>query len=101
MLQLNIEFDMTNLSITIPDDIAKASNEVAKKLGLSRTAFIRQAIIHELDNLQSKFEQEGIIKSFNAMKKSPQYLEEAEEIMNGLNSELPEEDEKWWVKKKY
>ncbi|WP_395476954.1 ribbon-helix-helix protein, CopG family [Rickettsia endosymbiont of Pantilius tunicatus] len=35
---------MTNLSITIPDDIAKASNEVAKKLGLSRTAFIRQAI---------------------------------------------------------
>ncbi|WP_341788618.1 MULTISPECIES: ribbon-helix-helix domain-containing protein [unclassified Rickettsia] len=92
MLQLNIEFDMTNLSITIPDDIAKASNEVAKKLGLSRTAFIRQAIIHELDNLQSKFEQEGIIKSFNAMKKSPQYLEEAEEIMNGLNSELLEEE---------
>ncbi|WP_342170013.1 ribbon-helix-helix domain-containing protein [Rickettsia endosymbiont of Seladonia tumulorum] len=83
---------MTNLSITIPDDIAKASNEVAKKLGLSRTAFIRQAIIHELDNLQSKFEQEGIIKSFNAMKKSPQYLEEAEEIMNGLNSELLEEE---------
>lgn len=67
MFQLNIEFDMTNISITIPDDIAKASNEVAKKLGLSRTAFIRQAIIHELDNLQSKFEQEWIIKSFNAM----------------------------------
>ena len=80
-MQLNIEFDMTNLSITIPDDIAKASNEV--------------------DNLQSKFEQESIIKSFNAMKKSPQYLEEAEEIMNGLNSELPEEDKKWWIKKKY
>lgn len=83
---------MTNLSITIPDDIAKASNEVAKKLGLSRTAFIRQAIIHELDNLQSKFEQERIIKSFNAMKKSPQYLEEAEKIIDDLNSELLEEE---------
>jgi len=91
---------MTSLSITIPDDIAKASNDIAKKLGLSRTAFIRQAIIHELDNLQSKFEQEDIIKSFNAMKKSPEYLEEAEEIMNGLNSELLEEDEEWWSKKK-
>ncbi|HJD65116.1 MAG TPA: ribbon-helix-helix protein, CopG family [Rickettsia endosymbiont of Diachasma alloeum] len=76
----------------MPDDIAKASNEVAKKLGLSRTAFIRQAIIHELDNLQSKFEQERIIKSFNAMKKSPQYLEEAEKIIDDLNSELLEEE---------
>ena len=92
---------MTSLSITIPDEIAKASNDIAKKLGLSRTAFIRQAIIHEIDNLQSRFEQEGIIKSFNAMKECPQYLEEAEEIMNGLNSELPQEDEKWWIKKKY
>lgn len=44
MLQLNIEFDMTNLSITIPDYIAKASNEVAKKLKLARTTLIRQAI---------------------------------------------------------
>ncbi|BBJ31128.1 hypothetical protein RAS_02370 [Rickettsia asiatica] len=47
---------MTSLSITLPDNIAKASNEIAKKLGLSRTAFIRQAIIHELDILQSQFE---------------------------------------------
>lgn len=92
---------MTTLSITIPDNIAKSSNEVAKKLGLSRTAFIRQAIIHELENLQSKFEQDDIIKSFNAMKKSKTYLEEVEEITCGLNSELPEQEEQWWSKKKY
>ncbi|MGX6960058.1 MAG: ribbon-helix-helix protein, CopG family [Rickettsia endosymbiont of Pentastiridius leporinus] len=92
---------MTTLSITIPDNIAKLSNEVAKKLGLSRTAFIRQAIIHELENLQSKFEQDDIIKSFNAMKKSKAYLEEVEEVMCSLNSELPEQEEQWWSKKKY
>lgn len=92
---------MINLSITIPDDIAKASIETAKKLGLSRTTFICQAIIHELDNFQSKFEQDNIVKSFNAMKKSKKYLKEMEEITNGLNSELSKEEEKWWSKKKY
>ncbi len=92
---------MTSLSITLPDNIAKAINEIAKKLGLSRTAFIRQAIIHELDNLQSQFEQDDIIKSFNAMKKSKKYLEETAEITENLNSELLEEKEKWWNKKKY
>ncbi|KHO04087.1 ribbon-helix-helix domain-containing protein [Rickettsia felis] len=92
---------MTSLSITLPDNIAKASNEIAKKLGLSRTAFIRQAIIHELNNLQSQFEQDDIIKSFNAMKKSKKYLEEMTEITENLNSELLEEKEKWWSKKKY
>ncbi|WP_052290649.1 hypothetical protein [Rickettsia akari] len=79
---------MTSLSMTLPNNIAKASN-IAKKLELSRTAFIRQAIIHELNNLQSQFEQDDIIKSFNAMKKSKKYLEEMTEmteITENLNS---------------
>lgn len=90
---------MTNLSIALPDHIAKASNEVAKKLGISTTAFIRQAVTHELNNFQSEFEQDDIVKSFNAMKQSKEYLKEAEELTNSLNSNLPNERENWWYNK--
>jgi predicted transcriptional regulator len=92
---------MTSLSITLPNDIAKASNEIAKKLGISRTAFIRQAVVHELNNFQTQIEQDDIIKSFTAMKESKQYLEEAEELIESLNSALPKESEEWWNKNKF
>lgn len=63
-------FSMISLSITLPNNIATASNEVAKKLGISRTEFIHKAVIHELNNFQVHLEQNDIIKSFTAMKKS-------------------------------
>jgi predicted transcriptional regulator len=90
---------MTNLSIALPNNIAKASNEAAKKLGISTTAFIRQAVINELNNFQSELEQNDIIKSLNAMKKSKEYLKESEELIKNLNSNLPEEREEWWNNK--
>ena len=37
---IHIILNMTSLSITLPDTIAKASNEAAKELGVSRTEFI-------------------------------------------------------------
>ncbi|WP_342270403.1 hypothetical protein [Rickettsia endosymbiont of Orchestes rusci] len=54
-------------------------------------------VIHELSNFQFQTEQAGIIKSFAAMKKSKKYLAE---ITEALNSELPQEREKWWHKEK-
>ena len=64
---------MISLSINFPDNIVKVTNEVAKKLGVSRTEFIRQAVVHELNNFQIQLEQNDIIKSFAAMKKSKKY----------------------------
>lgn len=90
---------MTALSIHLPDSIAKASKIAARKLGLSRSEFIRQAILHELDNMQARLELEEMAKSFSAMKKHKDYLSESEEIENQLNDELPEEKEEWWKKK--
>ena len=90
---------MTTLSIILPDNLAKASREVAGKLGISRTQFIRQAIAHELEDFQSKLEQEAILQSISAMKKSKKYLKEAEKITEGLNSDLPNDGEEWWSKK--
>lgn len=91
---------MTSLSITLPDTLAKASQEAAGKLGISRTQFIRQAIAHELEKFQSQLEQEAIVKSISAMKKNKKYLAESEKITGGLNSDLPDEGEEWWNKKK-
>ena len=91
---------MTNLSINFPDNIVKVTSEVAKKLGVSRTEFIRQAVVHELNNFQVQLEQNNIIKSFAAMKKSKKYQEDTEILMEGLNSVLPEEEEEWWSKKR-
>ncbi|WP_417905383.1 hypothetical protein [Candidatus Tisiphia endosymbiont of Micropterix aruncella] len=92
---------MISLSITLPNNIATASNEVAKKLGISRTEFIRKAVIHELNNFQIQLEQNDIIKSFTAMKKSKEYLKESEELIESLNSNLPQEKEEWWNNRKF
>jgi metal-responsive CopG/Arc/MetJ family transcriptional regulator len=92
---------MTSLSVILPANIADASNEAAKKLGISRTAFIRKAIVHELDNFKAQLEETEIIRSFNAMKKSKKYLKEAEDIVESMFSDLPKEKDEWWSKKKY
>lgn len=91
-------FNMTNLSIILPDTIAEASTKVAKELGVSRTEFIRRAIIHELDNYKTKSEELGIIKSFNAMKQSTKYSKASHKLIDSLFTELPQEEDKWWDK---
>ncbi len=90
---------MVNLSISLGNDIAQASNETAKKLGISRTEFIRQAVIHELKSVQSKLEQNEIIQCFNNMKTSKTYIEEAEGIINELAINISEEKDEWWNNK--
>lgn len=89
---------MKNLSIILPDNVAEDSTKVAKELGVSRTEFIRRAIIHELDNYKIKSEELGIIKSFNAMKQSTKYSKESQKIMDSLFTDLPQEKDKWWDK---
>ena len=96
-----IVFNMTSLSITLPDTIAKASNDAARSLGLSRTEFIRLAIVHELNSFKTKAGEAEIIKSFEAMRNSKEYLKEAEDITETLFSELPKEEDEWWNKGKY
>jgi metal-responsive CopG/Arc/MetJ family transcriptional regulator len=90
---------MISLSINLPNHLAEASNKAAKKLGFSRTAFIRQAVIHELEGFEARIEQEAVINSFKAIKKSQQHKTESAEIDNGFSSDLPEEKEEWWNKK--
>lgn len=91
---------MATLSIILPDPVAKASKEAAKKLGVSRTQFIRQAIVHELENYRAQQEQREMAKSLLAMKNDKTYLNLADEMMDELSTELPKEKNQWWNKKK-
>lgn len=90
---------MTALSINLPDSITKESTVTAKKLGISRTEFIRRAIMHELEDFRRNQLQEEMIKSFSLMKKSDIYAKTANRLINDFADELPSEEDFWWKKK--
>jgi len=87
---------MTTLSIILSDTLAKASQEAAGRLGISRTQFIRQAILHELEQFEAKLEQDAMIRSILSMKENKAYLQETKQITEILNSTLPDDGEEWW-----
>jgi metal-responsive CopG/Arc/MetJ family transcriptional regulator len=89
---------MTAILINIPESIKEESTKAAKYLGLTRTEFIKQAIMNELDNFKKLREEAKIAKAFKAMKKSKTYLAESNEIMDGFDVKISE-DEAWWSKK--
>jgi metal-responsive CopG/Arc/MetJ family transcriptional regulator len=92
--------DMTTLSINLPDTIAKASQEAANKMGISRTEFIRQAVAHELKHFQETLEEKEMVASMIAMKESKTYLKEIDYITKGFSTDLPEDRNGWWHKEK-
>lgn len=89
---------MTALSIILPDNLAKASQEAAHKLGVSRAYFIRQAITHELQHLQKQLEEEAMVKSIVAMRNHAGYQAEVEALDEFFSDTLPDEPEQWWMK---
>jgi len=89
---------MTAVLVNLPETIKQESMRAAKYLGLSRTEFIKRAVIHELDNFKKQLAEEKIANAFKAMKKSKTYLAESAEIMDGFSSNDAEK-EKWWNKK--
>jgi len=90
---------MKNLSISLSKDLINDSDEVAKELGVTRTEFIRQAVIHELKNFKIMNVENNMIKSFEAMKKSKEYLIESEELNIGFGCDLKNNDiGEWWKK---
>lgn len=89
---------MQALSISLPDALAKASQQVAKSLGISRTQFIRLSIAHELQRVERQSVLEKMAESFKSMQTDPGYLEEYEEIAGGFDDLLAKEKDEWWKK---
>lgn len=72
---------------------------IANSLHISRAEFIRSLIDKAVVEWKKQQEIAGMLKAFEAMKHDSAYQKEADEIMDGLNSELPEEEDEWWTKK--
>ncbi len=87
---------MNALSIELPDELADTSRVVAQRLGLTQSELIRRALVNELEKIQSDWELDTMVASFEAMKLDPAYLAEAEELDTGLETPLPEEADEWW-----
>ncbi|MGB1109449.1 MAG: ribbon-helix-helix protein, CopG family, partial [Gammaproteobacteria bacterium] len=74
---------MTALSIKLPDQLAELSRTVAERMGISRSEFIRQAIVHELEAVQAQLERREMALALAAMSRDVEYQKESEELDTG------------------
>lgn len=89
---------MTALSISLPDNVVEKSTAAANQLGISRTAFIRLAISHELKRLSTEKEQNKMGKALAQMHNDPAYQNQSYEIEAGFSEDMLPEEEAWWIK---
>lgn len=73
---------MKALSIALPNRMITQSTEAANELGISRTAFIKLAIAHELKRLAIEKKQRAMGHALAQMHNNPDYLKEAQRIEN-------------------
>jgi len=88
---------MTALSIVVPDELAKDSSLIAKKLHISRSQFIRLAIENEIKAYRLMGEQQEMLVGFKALKQQASYLDEINDLEQ-LDVNLKDEGASWWKK---
>lgn len=89
---------MAMISLTLPDFLAKQSQDVAKKMRVSRAHFIRMALEHEIEAFRVRQERNEMLGAFKKMKQYPNYISEAEMWMDKSNTSLKDESDGWWKK---
>lgn len=100
-IKFDIRFDtMRALSLHLPEKLATESQAVAEELGISRTQFIRQAVIHELQTYQVQIERERLAKTFSKMHSDVRYRKQLSDLDQEFTTSLPEDKDNWWKKKK-
>ena len=58
---------MVALSIKLPKDLAEMSGQVARRLGITRSELIRQALVHEIEQVKARLERGAMAASLRAM----------------------------------
>ncbi len=84
---------MKALSIKLPEELAEQSRQVARRLGITRSELIRQALVHEIDQVQAGLERRAMAQSLHAMGGA---VDETEALDRALDETLPEEKDGWW-----
>ena len=88
-------YDISLREIVILQGWDYAQQEVASKMGISRTEFIRKAVAHELKHFQEQLEEKAMVNSMKAMKESKSYQKEADDIIEGFSNDLPGDKNEW------
>lgn len=87
---------MNAISLKLPDDLARESKSIADKIGISRTELIRQALRHELDEIEARLERAAMAEALRTMRDDSVYSQESEVLYEELTEPLPKEPENWW-----
>ncbi|MGF1546418.1 MAG: ribbon-helix-helix protein, CopG family [Thiotrichales bacterium] len=87
---------MAAISINLPDDLANEAKRLAERIGVSRTELIRSAVKHEIEALKAQLEREEIRKAFKHMRVDSNYRGESNNLDEGLNTPLVDEEDNWW-----
>jgi metal-responsive CopG/Arc/MetJ family transcriptional regulator len=87
---------MKSLLLSFPEILISKSDDAAIQLGVSRSEFVRQAVIHELEKLAKRTKENNIISSFESMKKSKSYFKESEFLDDGLVENINSDEDDWW-----
>jgi metal-responsive CopG/Arc/MetJ family transcriptional regulator len=91
---------MSAIALHLPDALIEESMLLAKKLKISRSEFIRLALKDEIDKVKRQFAEAEMLKAFQAMAKSSEYLTQTK-ALDSLDSSLPVEiagEGIWWKK---
>ena len=86
---------MKAVSLRLSDQLISQCADIARKLGISRMAFMRQAIEHEIERIQKSRELDAMKASLTAIKANPDYWEHQQEWQDTADA-LPPADEAWW-----
>ena len=82
---------MAAISLHLPDALAQESKQVAEKIGVIRTELIRQALWHELDSIEARFEREAMAAALETMRSDTSYQQISGAIDEGLAEKVAEE----------
>ena len=88
---------MVALSIKLPEELAEMSRQVARKLGITRSELIRQALVHEIEHVEASLERRAMAESLRAMAGTDSVARDNEALDQALDEVLPEEKEGWWT----
>ncbi len=87
---------MPAIPLKLPNELAQERKSVADKIGISRTELIRQALRHELDEIEARLERADMADALQTMRDDSAYIQESEAVYEGMSESLPDEPENWW-----
>ncbi len=86
---------MSALALRLPEQLMIESNQLAKQLNMSRTAFIRMAIEDEIKKIKHRLQKEEMLAAFQQLKTTKSYQKLSEELDDEV-FEINDKGGKWW-----